>query len=157
MRFLVNDYTYNGSFGFFPRGREDKSALVFLIDTFAKGCKAPGSFANKLAQGGCIHGCWGDTGGAPETKPIAAQGRRGRLLTTPSSQSTIVGEIMDISVDGVSFQYISGEEPDQEAYKLSLVSADHSFYLNSLPINTISDMEMAKIPFGSVSTRRRGE
>jgi hypothetical protein len=78
------------------------------------------------------------------------------LLRTPSSKSTIVGEIMDISVDGVSFQYISGEEPDQEATELSLVSADHSFYLNRLPIKTISDLEMAKIPFGSVSTRRRG-
>jgi hypothetical protein len=78
------------------------------------------------------------------------------LLRTPSSQSTIVGEIMDISVDGVSFRYISGEEPEEGPSELSLVSADHSFYLGSLPIRTVSDLEMAKIPFGSVSTRRRG-
>ena len=78
------------------------------------------------------------------------------LLRTPSSHKTIVGEIMDISVDGVSFRYISGEEPDHGPSELSLVSADHSFYLGSLPIRTVSDLEMAKIPFGSVSTRRRG-
>ena len=89
-------------------------------------------------------------------KRLQLQGDGVALLRTPSSHSTIVGEIMDISVDGVSFRYISGEEPAGGPSELSLVSADHSFYLGSLPISTISDLEMAKIPFGSVSTRRRG-
>ena len=89
-------------------------------------------------------------------KRLQLKGEGVALLRTPSSNSTIVGEIMDISIAGVSFRYIAGEEPEDGPSELSLVSADHSFYLGSLPINTISDLEMAKIPFGSVSTRRRG-
>ncbi len=87
---------------------------------------------------------------------LQLQGDGVALLKMPSSHATIVGEIMDISVGGVSFRYISGQEPDDGPSELSLVSADHSFYLGSLPITTVSDLEMAKIPFGSVSTRRRG-
>jgi hypothetical protein len=89
-------------------------------------------------------------------KRLQLRGDGVALLRNASTQSTIVGEIMDISIEGVSFRYISGEEPKEGPSELSLVSADHRFYLGSLPIQTVSDMEMAKIPFGSVSTRRRG-
>jgi hypothetical protein len=89
-------------------------------------------------------------------KRLQLKGDGVALLRIPSSHKTIVGEIMDISIDGVSFRYISGQEPDDGPSELSLVSADHSFYLGSLPISTVSDLEMAKIPFGSVSPRRRG-
>ena len=72
------------------------------------------------------------------------------LLRTTSPHSTIVGEIIDISVDGAAFRYISGQEPAEGPSELSLVSADHSFYLGSLPITTISDLEMARrLSFGS--------
>ncbi len=89
-------------------------------------------------------------------KRLRLQGDGVALLKTPSSHSTIVGEIIDISADGVAFRYISGEEPLNGSSELSLVSADHSFYLGNLPVETVSDIEMAKIPFGSVATRRRG-
>ncbi|MBW2108002.1 MAG: hypothetical protein JRI36_04955 [Deltaproteobacteria bacterium] len=78
------------------------------------------------------------------------------LLRTASTESTIVGEIMDISEDGVAFRYIGASGASDGSSELSLVSADHSFYLGSLPIHTVSDIEMAKIPFGAISTRRRG-
>ena len=91
-----------------------------------------------------------------EHKRFPLQGDGVALLRSASSHATIVGEIIDISVDGVAFRYISGEEPSNGSSELSLVSADHSFYLGNLPIKMVSDLEMAKIPFGAVSTRRRG-
>jgi hypothetical protein len=78
------------------------------------------------------------------------------LMKSPGEKTTIVGEIIDISFGGVAFRYISAEPSEDGPSELSLVSADHSFYLGNLPITTISDLEQAKLPFGSVSTRRRG-
>ena len=78
------------------------------------------------------------------------------LLKVSGEQSTIVGEIIDISPGGAAFRYISAQSASDGPSELSLVSADHSFYLGNLPIMTISDMEQAKIPFGFISTRRRG-
>jgi len=89
-------------------------------------------------------------------KRLQLKGDGVALLRTSSPHSTIVGEIIDISPGGVGFRYIAGDEQFNGSSELSLVSADHSFYLGNLPIKTISDLEMAKFPFGSVSTRRRG-
>jgi hypothetical protein len=91
-----------------------------------------------------------------EDKRQQLQGDGVALLRTNGVHGTTVGEIIDISNGGVSFRYIAVEPPSDGQAELSLVSADHSFYLGNLPINTISDLEMAKLPFGSVSTRRRG-
>ncbi len=89
-------------------------------------------------------------------KRLQLQGDGVALLRSSSSHSTIVGEIIDICSNGVAFRYISSQEPSDGLSELSLVSADHSFYLGNLPIETVSDLEMAKIPFGAISTRRRG-
>lgn len=78
------------------------------------------------------------------------------LLKSPEGKSTVVGEIIDISPGGAAFRYISAQPASDAPSELSLVSADHSFYLGNLPITTVSDLEQAKIPFGGISTRRRG-
>jgi len=39
---------------------------------------------------------------------------------------------------------------------VEIIFADHSFYLPEVPIETISDFEIAKMPFISMTPRRRG-
>jgi len=67
-----------------------------------------------------------------------------------------MGQIIDISRGGLAVRYIAGEERSNDSSELSIIFADHSFYLPKVPIETISDFEIAKMPFISMTPRRRG-
>ena len=69
---------------------------------------------------------------------------------------TTMGQIIDISRGGLAVRYIAGEERSNDSSELSIIFADHSFYLPKVPIETISDFEIAKMPFISMTPRRRG-
>ena len=76
------------------------------------------------------------------------------LVTSPGPYSTVVGDIMDISMAGLSFRYVSGQAVSEKVSELTIASPDYEICLRNLPIETISDFEMAKMPFGSMSPRR---
>jgi hypothetical protein len=76
------------------------------------------------------------------------------LVTPPGPCSTIVGHILDISLSGLSFRYVSDEGLNERASEVTIASAENQFYLRRLPIQTISDFEIAKMPFGTMSPRR---
>jgi hypothetical protein len=76
------------------------------------------------------------------------------LVTPPGPYSTVVGDIMDINMAGLSFRYVSDQTVSEKASELTIASPEHEIYLRNLPIETISDFEMAKMPFGSMSPRR---
>jgi hypothetical protein len=69
--------------------------------------------------------------------------------------SATIGQIIDISRGGLAIRYIAGEERSNDSSKLSIVFADHSFYLPKVPTKTISDLEIARMPFISMTPRRR--
>jgi len=77
------------------------------------------------------------------------------VLKPPWPHSTRLGQIIDISRGGLAFRCIASEERSNGSCELSIIFADHGFYLNKLPINTISDFETAKMPFASMTPRRR--
>ena len=78
------------------------------------------------------------------------------LVTPPGPHSTVVGDIIDISMNGLSFRYLADKALPAEAKELTIASARDKFYLRGLPIRAVSDFEIAKIPFGSLSPRRHG-
>jgi hypothetical protein len=76
------------------------------------------------------------------------------LVTPPGPSSTVVGHILDISLSGLSFRYVSDEGLSRSASEVTIASAENQFYLRRLPIQTVSDFEIAKMPFGTMSPRR---
>lgn len=79
------------------------------------------------------------------------------VLRAPSPHSTKVGQIIDISRQGLAFRYIADEGRSNGSSELEIVSADHSFYLDKVPFKTISDSKTDKdVPFSSIEMRRSG-
>jgi hypothetical protein len=78
------------------------------------------------------------------------------LLTPPGPYSTIVGHILDISTGGLSFRYVSDVALGDKASEVTLTSTENKTYLRRLPVRTVSDFEIAKVPFGIMSPRRYG-
>jgi hypothetical protein len=70
--------------------------------------------------------------------------------------ASIVGLLMDVSVDGLSFQYIDiGKRPDRES--LLGLKLDNDWFIEGLPFRTVSDFEIpVKLPFGCLTMRRSG-
>jgi len=52
------------------------------------------------------------------------------------------GRIGNISMGGLSFRYIAGEERSNQALVLDILVAESGFYLENLTFKTISDFEM---------------
>ena len=71
--------------------------------------------------------------------------------------STKVGQIIDMSRQGLAFRYIAGEERSNGSFELEILLGDHSFYLNKIPFITIADCEVAnEVPFSCIQMRRTG-
>jgi len=79
------------------------------------------------------------------------------VLRAPWPHSTKVGQIIDMSGQGLAFRYIAGEERSNGSFKLEILLGDHSFYLNKIPFKTVSDCEVAnEVPFSCIQMRRTG-
>jgi hypothetical protein len=52
------------------------------------------------------------------------------------------GRINNISMGGLSFRYITGEEPSDQSLVLDILVAESGFYLENLKFKNISDFEM---------------
>jgi hypothetical protein len=69
--------------------------------------------------------------------------------------SVLLGELIDISSEGLTLHYIAGEEPSNGTFKLNISLLDHDFCLTKVPFETITDCAMA-VPLGCIPSRRRG-
>lgn len=78
------------------------------------------------------------------------------LLTPRGPYTTIVGHILDISAGGLSFRYVSDVALGDRVCEVTLASGENKSYLRRLPVKTVSDFEIAKVPFGIMSPRRYG-
>jgi hypothetical protein len=67
-----------------------------------------------------------------------------------------VGRMIDISEGGLAFRYTpQGKEQDES--DLTIVLSETNFYLDEVPIKTISDFELAEgISATTITPRRRG-
>ena len=68
-----------------------------------------------------------------------------------------VGQIIDMSMGGLAFSYIAEQEPSNGSFELDIFLTDHSFYLEKVPVKTISDFEIAnEVAYSFTTTRRCG-
>ena len=69
--------------------------------------------------------------------------------------SNKIGQIIDISMGGLAFHYMSGEEPNGSK-ELNIFLAESSFYLRKIPFRTVWDQDTRQVPFSSIDIRRCG-
>jgi hypothetical protein len=78
------------------------------------------------------------------------------LLDQNWPESTIVGNILDISPNGIAVQIVGDEDIPESTYELGVACTEPHSFLGKLPVKAVSDFSMAKIPFGSLVPRRLG-
>ena len=82
---------------------------------------------------------------------------RAGAYTVFSPKSVIPGRINDISLGGLSFSYVEGEEWYQNAAELDILFGDDDFYLDRIPFETVSDtMIENESPYSQIVMRRCG-
>ena len=71
------------------------------------------------------------------------------------SKPTQFGRINNISMDGLSFNYIVGEEKSSSSLVLDILLADSGFYLANLKFKTVTDVKVASdLPMDPIAMRR---
>ena len=79
------------------------------------------------------------------------------VFRAPWPLATNVGQITDISMDGLAFSYIAGEKRSNSSSELDILLGNRSFYLDKVPFKTVSDCKTPhKVPFSSIEMRRCG-
>ena len=69
------------------------------------------------------------------------------------SNPTLVGQIIDISKNGVSFSYIDGT-PLENGTELGLLYTQDAFYMEKTPFQRISDTAISGHPKSTIKMRR---
>ncbi len=76
------------------------------------------------------------------------------VLSGPCSK---MGQILDISRDGLSFRYIDIGDRPRETCVLDILSEDNAFRLKNVGFRVISDLDASKdFPFSTIPMRRCG-
>lgn len=94
-----------------------------------------------------------------ETDPIRIKNMSmGEIgLAVYRSNPSKLGQIRDISMDGLAFRYISQDQHMGESSSLDILLADRGFYLENVSFNTISDFELEdETPWNTIRMRQRG-
>ena len=66
----------------------------------------------------------------------------------------IMGDIIDIGSGGLSFRYTGKKEQSIQSSELDILLTDGSFYLNKVPLKTVSEVEIDADTSLGYSTRR---
>jgi hypothetical protein len=98
----------------------------------------------------------------PEDKAPDERRKRRRLcvqdgafvILSPSDAG--VGRLIDISIDGLSFDYVTTQEPSGEPTELEIFVTDSAFRLYKIPCRTITDLKTFEIPQSCTHRRRSG-
>ena len=73
------------------------------------------------------------------------------------AQDNRLGQIKDISIQGLSFRYIDGNETLENANELKIILGDQGLYLDNLPFKKIADFEIrSEFSFSTVKMRQIG-
>ena len=74
-----------------------------------------------------------------------------------SSRVSKVGQILDISLGGLALTYIANGAPSNVSEMLDILLADNGFYLEKIPFQTITDLEIPnRFPFTTIVMKRHG-
>ena len=73
-----------------------------------------------------------------------------------SEISTMLGQISDISLGGLSYHYLDGEEELGSFFELDISYREQSYYLTNLRFKTVSDFEVHRDGLDPMTIRRKG-
>ena len=73
-----------------------------------------------------------------------------------SNGAKLVGEIREISLNGLSFQYIGKEKPLSKEGELAICSSSNNFFLYKVPCRILFDSKVYKNHPSPISMRRCG-
>jgi hypothetical protein len=76
------------------------------------------------------------------------------VILSPSDAG--VGRLIDISIEGLSFDYVTTQEPSGEPTELQIFVTDSPFRLYNIPCKTITDFKTFEIPQTQSHKRRSG-
>jgi hypothetical protein len=76
------------------------------------------------------------------------------VILSPSDAG--VGRLIDISIGGLSFDYVTTQEPSGEPTELEIFVTDSAFRLYKIPCKTITDFKTFEIPHTRSHRRRSG-
>ena len=76
------------------------------------------------------------------------------VILSPSDAG--VGRVIDISMDGLSFDYVTTQDPSGEPTELEIFVTDSAFRLYKIPCKTITDLKTFEIPQTRSHRRRVG-
>ena len=76
------------------------------------------------------------------------------VILKPSD--TGVGRLIDISIEGLTLDYITSRKPEIQPTKLEIFVNNSPFRLYEIPCKTITDFATFEAHDGSLSKRRRG-
>jgi len=73
-----------------------------------------------------------------------------------SPHSRKLGQIIDISLGGLSFKYIDNNDEREDEPERSIFLSSLGYYVGELPFKTIEDYEIKNVPsFSSMKLRKR--
>jgi hypothetical protein len=72
---------------------------------------------------------------------------KGNAFVEYVSEHPQIGQIIDISVGGLSFRYFVNATPKRGPYELNIYLKGNHFYLEKTPVVTVSDKELSSILF----------
>jgi len=77
------------------------------------------------------------------------------LVKLQSESDEEVGQLIDISKDGLALLFTSGEESSPNFSALGVFLFDDDFFVDQIPFRIVSDIELAnEIPFNIITYRR---
>ncbi len=84
--------------------------------------------------------------------------------------SKIMGSIIDMSKEGLSFQYIVDSEPPHESMELDILYTDKLIYIDKVPFKAVSDIDIYSgassalfplrrcgVKFGELTNEQKGQ
>ncbi len=72
-------------------------------------------------------------------------------------ETSKLGQIKDISMGGLAFKYLADEARPNSAGDLDIVIRQNNYCIKNIPIQTVSDFELAReSAFSTVRLRRQG-
>jgi hypothetical protein len=60
-------------------------------------------------------------------------------IVEPESKSGSPGQIIDIGLDGLSYQYLPNGKPTKDSFTLDIIVTRNGFHLKKIPVKKISD------------------
>lgn len=96
------------------------------------------------------------------SKQAGAERRRHKRFLVPDGtlavfgrSRTIVGSLIDISMGGLAFRYVTDEELPRDASEIDILLAEGLSHLYGLPCETVYDIETANRTRLAIMTERR--